>query len=208
MKHLKTFESFQINEEEEIIGAIKKAYDDNKIAKYKKNLQAAIDKFTGPTAPRAWKERLNNPTEEILAKFWKDAEADKYASGKYDVEDGGSGGVGGPGVMPSNRAGDGGAGTASSYSGSAVTYAGGGGGANFNSGGSALQSVGGAYPALVGGSPGGGGTGGGFGTPAPSLEGTAGTVNTGGGGGSLAPLTNPYGGSGIVIIRYKYPYPD
>jgi hypothetical protein len=94
MKHLKKFESFQINEEEEIIAAIKKAYDDNKISKYKKNLQAAIDKFTGPTAPSAWRQRLNKPTEEILAKFWKDAEADKYASGKYDVEDGGSGGVG------------------------------------------------------------------------------------------------------------------
>ena len=101
MKHLKTFESFQINEEEEIIGAIKKAMDDRKIEKYKKNLQAALDKLAGPNRPRgshgreSWKEKLNDPTEEILAKFWKDAEADNYASGKYDVvEDGGSGGVG------------------------------------------------------------------------------------------------------------------
>ena len=86
MKHLKKFESFQINEEEEIIGAIKKAMDDRKIAKYKKNLQAALDKFTGPAAPSAWRDMLNKPTEEILAKFWKDAEADNYASGVYDVE--------------------------------------------------------------------------------------------------------------------------
>jgi hypothetical protein len=95
MKHLKTFESFQINEEEEIIGAIKKAMDDRKIEKYKKNLQAALDKFAGPNAPRAWKEKLNDPTEEILAKFWKDAEADEYKSGQYDVaSQNGSFGVG------------------------------------------------------------------------------------------------------------------
>jgi len=82
--------------------------------------------------------------------------------------------------------GTGGAGVASSITGSPVTRAGGGGG--FGQG-------------TIG--PGGTG-GGGAGAPA----GTAGTANTGGGAGGAGPTpncsTNGTGGSGIVIIRYKF----
>lgn len=87
----------------------------------------------------------------------------------------------------SDRGGKGGNGTASSISGSSVTYAGGGGG----------------YGDILGGNPGTGG--GGFGTSLTNdPPSTAGTANTGGGGG--AGRTGAYvgkaGGSGIVIIRY------
>jgi hypothetical protein len=54
------------------------------------------------------------------------------------------------------------------------------------------------------GSIGGGGAGNSSGSTNP---GTAGTANTGGGAGGfaeLSPTTNPSGGSGIVIIRYKF----
>jgi hypothetical protein len=81
----------------------------------------------------------------------------------------------------------GGNGTASSITGSSVTYAGGGGAGGSNGSGA--------------GGTGGGGTGG---TQSPSVNGTAGTVNTGGGGGGAswtAPNNNGgAGGKGIVIL--------
>ncbi len=84
---------------------------------------------------------------------------------------------------------NGGNGTASSITGSSVTRAGGGGG----SGSPADSTTAGA------GGPGGGGAG------SESGAGTAGTANTGGGaGGGLAPPAGAAGGSGIVVIRYKY----
>lgn len=49
-------------------------------------------------------------------------------------------------------------------------------------------------------------------TVSPTGIGIAGTINTGGGGGAASGLSitdvGGKGGSGIVIIRYKYPYPD
>lgn len=100
---------------------------------------------------------------------------------------GGATAVGGSAVT-NGAGGAGGAGATTSISGSPTTYSGGGGGA-----GGALG------PAGAGGA-GGGGAG------AVSSTGTAGTVNTGGGGGGSYP--DPFGGgaggSGIVIIRYKY----
>jgi len=89
-------------------------------------------------------------------------------------------------------AGNGGNGTPSSITGSAVTRAGGGGGG----------SVGLPIPAP----PSSGGTGGGGdGAKCGVDSGSAGTANTGGGGGARNTPTNGYsGGSGIVIIRYKY----
>ena len=53
---------------------------------------------------------------------------------------------------------------------------------------------------------GGGGAGGNSGAGAPASEGTAGTTNTGGGGGGSAGTPSPAngGGSGIVMIRYKF----
>ena len=129
-----------------------------------------------------------------------------------------SGGNGGPASPVSNsRGGTGGAGEPNYITGSNVTYAGGGGGggAGVNSSGTSLPNAGG----------GPGGTGGGGqgmtagrtenGIPwAPGSTGGAGTANTGGGGGggaatgdSVTPefgTTGGAGGSGIVIIRYKF----
>jgi hypothetical protein len=112
---------------------------------------------------------------------------------------GGSGGGGGGaiagGCSTNNcNGGAGGAGVSSSITGTPTAYAGGGGGgANNGTGGS--------------GGTGGGGPGGSFPSPA-TKEGNPGTANTGGGGGGgsvPAPLfSNGSGGSGIVIIRYKY----
>jgi hypothetical protein len=99
---------------------------------------------------------------------------------------GGAGGGGGATAAGGNSPnGAGGAGAPNAISGSATTYAGGGGGG---------QAAGGA---------GGGGTGG----NQPGGQGSAGTANTGGGGGGgTAHGTNgsAAGGSGIVIIRYRY----
>lgn len=102
---------------------------------------------------------------------------------------GGASAVGGNGS--STVAGSGGAGTASSISGSSVTYAGGGGGGS--NGGTAGT---------------GGSGGGGAGTTSDSTA-TAGTANLGGGGGGCGGLSTAtgttfggQGGSGIVIISY------
>ena len=96
---------------------------------------------------------------------------------------GGAGAVGSVGV--NTQGGAGGNGTASSISGSSLTYAGGGGG--------------GGGTATVSGGTGGGGTGGGGSTTA-----IAGTANLGGGGGGGGnPATaGGQGGSGVVIISY------
>jgi len=105
---------------------------------------------------------------------------------------GGAGGVGGCGN--STRGGIGGAGLASSITGSAVTRGGGGGGS-----GSTNNSTSGG-PAHPGG---GGGTAGG-GSPGTTTG--NGTDNTGGGsgGGYGYPGNSGNGGSGIVVIRYKF----
>ena len=108
---------------------------------------------------------------------------------------GGGGGAGGSGST-----GPGGAGSSSSITGSPVTRAGGGGGGAIVS------------PAGSGGSGGGGNGGyGGSGSPQPLSPSTAGTANTGGGGGGYFsypsqgdPASLVGGGSGVVIIRYKF----
>ena len=116
--------------------------------------------------------------------------------GAYFGGGGGGATVVGSSDPGSNDAGPGGAGATSSITGSPVARAGGGGGGNVETG----CSTGGAG----GGGAGGGGDAGG--------AGGAGTVNTGGGGGS-AGAANPggasaspggAGGSGVVIIRYKF----
>jgi hypothetical protein len=98
---------------------------------------------------------------------------------------------GGPG-------GDGGAGTSTSITAASVAYSGGGGGSADNRVGSQTGGDGGT---------GGGGQGG-----DNTRDTTSGTVNTGGGGGGERGDSNPAGnfsdagsgGSGIVVIRYKY----
>jgi hypothetical protein len=108
--------------------------------------------------------------------------------GKCSSPNGAGGGGGGATAVGTNVpgnlvAGPGGAGATTSISGSPTAYAGGGSGATGEFG-----------------TPGTGGTGGGGNTDA------AGTVNTGGGGGSLSTPCGDgkAGGSGIVIIRYKF----
>jgi hypothetical protein len=93
------------------------------------------------------------------------------------------GGGGGKGASGSSN-GTGGNGLASSITGSSVTYAGGGGGAGFGGSGSA------------------GGTGGGGAGGNPTVDGTA---NLGGGGGG-ASTTNAAGagGSGVVVIKWRF----
>jgi hypothetical protein len=95
--------------------------------------------------------------------------------------------------LPTCQGGAGGAGATTSISGSPTAYAGGGGGGGYTPGGGGPGGLGG------------GGNGGGF--PVPSSPAIAGTTNTGGGGGggSAAPThEGKNGGSGIVIVRYKF----
>ncbi len=109
---------------------------------------------------------------------------------------GGAGAVGG--TTTSNVSGSGGAGVSTEISGSSVQRAGGGGGGGNVTDWSTPKGAGGA---------GGGGQGGGKGDPA-GVSGTAGTANTGGGGGGSCSgntcATSGAGGSGIVVIRYKF----
>ena len=110
----------------------------------------------------------------------------------------GGGGGGGATVAGTNTgstvAGVGGAGATTCISGSPTAYAGGGGGGARNA------------PANQGGA--GGAGGGGAGKPYAPGNGTAGTANTGGGGGGAGSEdyggTCGAGGSGIIVIRYKY----
>jgi hypothetical protein len=109
---------------------------------------------------------------------------------------GGATGAGQAGTVPSG--GNGGAGATSSINATPTARAGGGGGG--------IVSSGGGTPGLPAGcGTAGGGNGGG--PCGPSLS-TAGTANTGGGGGGgggyPVPVAGSSGGSGIVIIRYKY----
>jgi len=118
-----------------------------------------------------------------------------------DTQGGGGGGAtvaGSPGLgaAPFSGSGNGGAGATTSITGSPTAYAGGGGGGVYS------------HPSVPGATGGLGGTGGGGpgGRPTPAA-GVNGTANTGGGaggpssGGSFAGAT---GGSGVVIIRYRY----
>jgi len=112
---------------------------------------------------------------------------------------GGGAAVGETASVPKN-AGDGGAGFASSITGSPVARAGGGGGGSTGPG--ACQ------PSTVAGTGGIGGGGRGQIAACALTPGAAGTANTGGGGGGGGDVgTNggaANGGSGVVIIRYKF----
>ena len=116
------------------------------------------------------------------------------AAPNYSGSGGGGATVAGSGNGPTTG-GNGGAGATTSISGSPTAYAGGGGGGVYQ-----------------GGTPGTGGAGGGGagGAPNANAAGTAGTANTGGGAGGAStnatgtPVLGSAGGSGIVIIRYKF----
>ena len=94
-------------------------------------------------------------------------------------------------------AGPGGNGVTTQIPGSPLALAGGGGGALNNQGSCAPNPAG---PRVGQGGTGGGGRG----ANGPGTAGVAGTANTGGGGGGSMNPTSSLGGSGIVIIRYKY----
>ena len=124
--------------------------------------------------------------------------------GKSSPEAGGSGGGAGAvgsdasGPQPNAKGGNGGAGVASSITGSPVSRGGGGGGSGSGS-----------WPSSP--SYGLGGTGGGANAQHTGCgSANAGTANTGGGGGgtNVSPVNTPgvggAGGSGLVIIRYKF----
>ncbi len=115
-------------------------------------------------------------------------DGDYNGNPKYTT--GGGGGATAVGADASGpQAGNGAAGVASSITGSPVTRAGGGGGST--------------YP---GGTNGTGGAGGG-GAGVTNTTVNPGTVNTGGGGGGISQACSTsggLGGSGVVIIRYKY----
>jgi len=118
------------------------------------------------------------------------------APGGPSYGSGAGGGAGAAGAIGSTLAGGaGGNGVATSITGSPVTRAGGGGGAAWTDGPPTSAGAGGT---------GGGGAGGADGGNA----GTAGTTNTGSGGGGASGNPSPNlggnGGSGIVIIRYKF----
>jgi hypothetical protein len=122
--------------------------------------------------------------------------------GTSNVYGGGGGGASAVGVAATPGAGSaGGNGTTTSISGSPTTYGGGGGGSG------STGSPPGTTPAPGG--TGGGGAGAQIITGCGVNSGTAGTVNTGGGGGGANGSGSPTGeggtgGSGIVIIRYKF----
>ncbi len=108
---------------------------------------------------------------------------------------GGGGGATAVGTTGTTTAGGpGGAGATTSISGTPTAYAGGGGGSSYN---------GGSNPSGTGGTGGGGN-----GSRQGNSVGTAGTANTGGGGGGgergIPDTSGLAGGSGIVIIRYKF----
>jgi hypothetical protein len=113
-----------------------------------------------------------------------------YGSGAPGYAGGGGGGALSAGNnAPGTAGGSGGGGATSSITASPVARAGGGGG------GGGCSGTGGSASA-------GGGAGGNF----PNGTGTAGTANTGGGGGAGAwdSSSGGNGGSGIVVIRYKF----
>ena len=124
------------------------------------------------------------------------------SAGYSDARGGGGGGAGAVGAdTPGTAGGAGGAGVTSNITNTPTQRAGGGGG-----GGDARPG-----PIAPGGRPGGAGGAGGGGAGAgggSNPGGTAGTVNTGGGGGAAGygPGYNSgaAGGSGIVVIRYKF----
>ena len=116
-----------------------------------------------------------------------------------DFNGAGGGGAGGAGTNSPGTGGGtaGGSGATTSINGTPTARAGGGGGGGWNGSSPGPASAGGG----AGGSPG----------PSTNNAGGAGTANTGGGGGSsMSPNVNDYfakggnGGSGLVIIRYRY----
>ena len=105
---------------------------------------------------------------------------------------GGAAAVGTSGSPPSETANPGGVGATTSINGTPTARAGGGGGGSS------------ASPGIGAGGGGGGGDGGYNNNPSPSRNASTNTGGGGGGSGGSAPDVGGAGGSGIVIIRYKF----
>lgn len=126
-------------------------------------------------------------------------------NGRYVGGGGGGGAINAGTAGTTPTAGPGGNGATTSISSSPTSYAGGGGGGS-NAGVDGGTATTGGNGGLGGGGRG-GARGSGCGSPTPaSRTSTAGTANTGGGGGGRGGDSNTgsAGGSGIVIIRYKF----
>ena len=142
--------------------------------------------FANPGPPGSAKPAGSGNTPPVSPPQGNNGGAGGGTRGSTVGAGGGGGGAGGVGANsptpgPGTNGGAGGNGVANSITGSPVTLAGGGGGNGPSAGGA--------------GGPGGGGNGG----NTNGGPGSAGTANTGGGGGGYYA-----GGSGIVIIRYKF----
>ena len=116
------------------------------------------------------------------------------AGPNYGVGGGGGATEVGPNAPGGSASGRGGAGATTSISGSSLSYSGGGGSGTFTGG-----TAGAGSPC---------GTGGAAGSPGGNNPGAAGTINRGGGSGGRSYQTTggdgTAGGSGVVVIRYKY----
>ena len=145
---------------------------------------------SAPGAPSGGGTAGSGNTPSTTPPQGKDGGASYHNPGAYQ-QGGGGGGATTVGVSrdatPAPTAGAGGTGATTSISATPTAYAGGGGGASD-------------HAPVPGGA---GGTGGGGAGGNPSGASVAGTVNTGGGGGS-SNSCGKGGGSGIVIIRYKF----
>jgi hypothetical protein len=115
------------------------------------------------------------------------------------------GGISPPGTTPAYGSGGGGGATAVGSNGTNTAGGNGGAGATSSINATPTARAGGGGGGIYSGGPGGtGGTGGGGQGGGPGGGGSDGTTNTGGGGGGRS-LNNSFsGGSGIVIIRYKF----
>jgi hypothetical protein len=84
MKYLKTFESFSINEEEEIIGKVKKFFtgyetkEEKEAAKKNFEDQLAKAKEDFQKDPKEWGVAYQNNFDGIAKKLSKEAESDSY----------------------------------------------------------------------------------------------------------------------------------
>jgi hypothetical protein len=84
MKYLKTFESFSINEEEEIIGKVKKFFtgyetkEEKEAAKKNFEDQLAKAEEDFQKDPKEWHDAYQNDFEGIAKKLSKEAESDSY----------------------------------------------------------------------------------------------------------------------------------
>lgn len=147
----------------------------------------AVAPGTGGSGGGAWGGYTNGPTNGAAGTGGQGNAGGAGANSTVDANAQAGGGGGGAGAVGGNASasagGNGGNGTASSITGTSVTYAGGGGGGKRTAG-----------------TAGTGGTGGG-GAGGAAASGTSGTANTGGGGGGAgAGGTGGNGGSGVVIL--------